>query len=157
MSLTNKFKAIEVSNDIPIWDKFNITEEQYNIVKRIYDLYSESYDIHIEFVDKLDKFIEKNYDYGKYKINDKAEWRRDKYDLSDYSSRLANWYADGSEFKYLRMIMFAVLELTINKWRNKSNKDSLHMKYSDDIDGKFEEKISLEEVLNILNTYGWWL
>lgn len=157
MSLTNKFKSIEVSNDIPIWDKFNITEEQYNIVKRIYDLYSESYDIHIEFINKLCDFIERNYDYDKYKINDKAECRRDKYDLSDYSSRITNWYINGSEFKYLRMTMFAILEPQINKWRNKNNKDSLNLKYSDEIDGKFEEKISLEEVLSILNKYGWWL
>ena len=157
MSLTNKFKSIEVSNDIPIWDKFNITEEQYNIVKRIYDLYSESYDIHIEFVDKLDKFIEKNYDYEKYKVNDKAECRRDKYDLSDYASRITNWYINGSEFKHLRMIMFILLKLQIDKWRNKNNKNSLNLKYSDDIDGTFEEKISLEEVLSILNKYGWWL
>ena len=155
MSLTNKFKAIEVSNDIPIWDKFNITEEQYNIVKRIYDLYSESYDIHIEFVNKLCDFIERNYDYDKYKINENYESLRDKYNLKDTAVDMTYWYLNSTAFKSLRTLLFYNLELYINSWRVENGKKFTELSHH--IPKGAEEKLSIEDVLNEINAKGWWL
>lgn len=155
MSLTNKFKSIEVSNDIPIWDKFNITEEQYNIVKRIYDLYSESYDIHIEFLNKLCDFIERNYDYDKYKINENYESLRDKYDLKDKAVDMAYWYYNSVEFKSLKTLLFYNLELYINRWRVENGKKFTELSHH--IPKGAEEKLSIEDVLNEINAKGWWL
>lgn len=155
MSLTNKFKSIEVSNDIPIWDKFNITEEQYNIVKRIYDLYSESYDIHIEFINKLCDFIERNYDYDKYKINENYESLRDKYNLKDTAVDMTYWQLNSVVFKSLRTLLFYNLESHINNWRFENGKKFTEFSYL--IPKGVEEKLSIEDVLNEINAKGWWL
>ena len=155
MSLTNKFKSIEVSNDIPIWDKFNITEEQYNIVKRIYDLYSESYDIHIEFINKLCDFIERNYDYDKYKINENYESLRDKYNLKDTAVDMTYLQLNSVVFKSLRTLLFYNLESYINNWRFENGKKFTELSYL--IPKGVEEKLSIEDVLNEINAKGWWL
>ena len=155
MSLTNKFKSIEVSNDIPIWGKFNITEEQYNIVKRIYDLYSESYDIHIEFINKLCDFIERNYDYDKYKINENYESLRDKYNLKDTAVDMTYLQLNSVVFKSLRTLLFYNLESYINNWRFENGKKFTEFSYL--IPKGVEEKLSIEDVLNEINAKGWWL
>lgn len=138
MSISNKFKSITVSDERPVYEKFNITEEQYEIVKEIYDIYSESYDLHIQFINKL-KLL------------------RDKCNNNESSERLTIWYYNSREYMRLGIAMFLEISLAINRWRISKGMNYLENNYLDDIYKKRENKLPIEEVLELINVKGWWI
>lgn len=137
MSISNKFKSITVSNERPVYEKFNITEEQYNIVKEIYDIYSESYDIHIEFINKLKALIDKS-------GNTETE-------------SLTLWFTNSREYMFLKTVLFYSLKSKINNWRKSKCMKSIDCKIYSDIFEKSDTKLSIEEVLELINVNGWWV
>lgn len=156
MSLSDKFTNINIERNIPLWDKFNITETQFNIIKKVYDIYSESYDIHIDFVNNLNTLIENNYDKSELMIK-KDGLLRDRYDTNSVPVRLSIWYLNSYEYHSLSTIMFYILHKEINKWRIENNKPRHEITYSSDIFNKSPDKLTLEEVINMINMEGWWI
>lgn len=152
MSLLDKFKPINATNTSPLYEVYNITQQQYEIVKNIYDKYSKIYDMYFSLIQQLDTHLEENVD--KEYINENAELIKNKYNTSDYNVRLSQWYYISTSLSSINDVLWYILKSNIIP-----DVDKIHYPDRTCICGSNgrSEKFTLNEILNQLNVLGWWL
>lgn len=152
MSLLDKFKPINATNTSPLYEVYNITQQQYEIVKNIYDKYSKIYDMYFSLIQQLDIYLEENVD--KEYINENAELIKEKYNTSDYNVRLSQWYYISASLSGVNDVLWYILKSNIIP-------DVYKTHYPDRTcicgSNRRSEKFTLNEILNQLNVLGWWL